>query len=508
MSAPNLIKAWAMKIHWAKFSRSLLLIASSSALSLSPLSGVWAAEPKSLPDYMSEIADSSYLEKSSQGDARVVLPEALPVRLDLSGEDGRDGRDGAKGTSGFCYGSGGTGGGNGGSGEDGEDGRDGESMVVIYRSLADLSQVFVVSEGGKGGKGGRGGSGGSGCSYCPPERQTPDVEIDLPDPSGIKVPGNLGLPDNIQIPSNIQVPNLNQDKDKGDCTQPSSLLEISPKGSGACVTTSSGIRGSDGRSGKDGKIGHLYLAEQGAGIRPAQPTQGVRLSAFAQNEALLLSKNLWDSRQGALALLAPGSVIADEYYEYGGRLEQNYVLAWDAPQPPTDFPNEEVQLTLMETGEVEMVSSENVWLASQVSAQNGATQVAIKQIVKQEDVTQLALTDFSGQRSDLSLTLIDQARKSDILTTQFRLQYRVARDLQTDRPSGRSTGYVTRYEGEVPAELVQQDRQRFILNLGHLPIDSRYLQSGLNVEVELTAVRTLGDRSAEQRVVWRGKVES
>ena len=247
-----------MKIHRAKFSRSLLLIASSSALSLPPLSGAWAAELKSLPDYAGAIADSSYLEESSQGTAQVVLPEALPVRLDLSGEDGRDGRDGATGMGGLCYGSSSMNGGNGGDGEDGKDGRDGGSVVVIYRSLADLSQAFVVSEGGKGGRGGRGGAGGSGCYYCPPEQQTPNGETDAFD-----------------------------------------------KGISACVTTQSGISGLSGRDGKDGERGHLYIADQAAGLKPDQPTQSVHLSSFAQNEALSLSRNLWDTREGALSLIAP-----------------------------------------------------------------------------------------------------------------------------------------------------------------------------------------------------------
>ena len=151
--------------------------------------------------------------------------------------------------------------------------------------------------------------------------------------------------------------------------------------------------------------------------------------------------------------------MADEYYEYSRRLEQRYVLAWDAPQPATDFSDEAVKLTLTETGKIEIVSPEDVWLVSQVSAQNGTTEVAVKQVVTPEEASQLAWANLSGRKSSLSVSLVDRAQKSDIVATQFWLQYRIARDSQTDRPGERfsPSAYETRYQGKVPAALVQQD---------------------------------------------------
>lgn len=492
-----------MKTRWGKIGRSLVLMLSSSTLFLSFLSDARAAEQESFLDYSGVIAYGSYGEDGTDGQdgaTKIIFPEDLPTRLDLSGSNGSDGSSGAAGRSASCSSSSDHentedlrplpssqpyrfSGSDGSRGGDGGDGGDGGSLLVFYRSLEDLSQVFVVSNGGQGGDGGRGGAGGRGCHYCPPDLQVP--EVDLPDLT------------------ETEIPNLNQVKAKGDHPPQTAFKD----GALSCVTKPSGTSGSPGHDGKDGEMGRLYLAEHGTGLTPDQPAQSVQLSSFEQNQALSLSRNLWDARQGALALLAPGSAIADEYYEYSGRLERDYVLVWDAPQPATDFPNGSVKLTLTQTGEIELVSPEDVWLASQMSVQAGVNQLTIEQVVKREEASQLAWGNFSGHQSNLSLSLIDRARKSDILATQFQLTYRVAPDQQTDRPM-RRTAYVTRYDGPIPPELVERDHQRFTLSLGDLPIDAQYLRAGLNVEIELTAIRSLGGRSAEQKIVWRGKLES
>ena len=490
-----------MNTRW-KLGRSLALILSSSTFLLLSPPDTCAAEQKGFLENSSAIAYGSYGEDGVDGQdgaTRSILPEDLPVRLDLSGSDGSDGRNGAAGRSASCSNNSDSenyddlgplpspqtyprNSSRGGSGGNGGDGGDGGSLLVFYRSLEDLSQIFVISNGGRGGEGGRGGPGGRGCRYCPPNLQAPDIDLPADFPE-------------------VEVPNFEQIKASGD--RPSNL---SNKDSALrCITRPGGSSGSAGRDGEEGEKGRLYLVEHGTELKPDQPTQSVRLSSFGQSQPFSLSKNLWQAHRGALMLLAPGSVIAEDYYEYVGRLEQDYVLAWNAPQPATDFRDESVKLTLMQTGEVEILSPENTWLLSQVSTQDGVTQIAIQQAVAREDASQLTWVRLSGQQSNLSVSLIDQARKSDILTTQFQLKYRVARDRQTDRPA-RRTGYVNRYDGPIPLELVERDHQRFTLNLGGLPIDEQYLQAGLDIDIELTAIRSLGDRSAEQKITWRGKV--
>lgn len=346
----------------------------------------------------------------------------------------------------------------------GGDGGDGGNLVVFYRDIAELAQVQVIS---------RGGEGGSGSAQnrrpCPPSGpKLPDIS-DIEDVSDLE-DGQL-LDGNSFFPSPLSIGRQN-----------------------------------DAYSGKAGASGYLFLIHQEAGYEPEQPTQTVVLSALAQSPDLLLSKNLWENRVGATNLLADDSVISDIYFEYSGRLAQDYRLVWNAGQPASDFQKEQIELTLTETGETELLPSDNVLISSEMVERDGIVQVAIEEAVKHKEATQLAPVDLAGSGSALQISLVDRAGKSDILTTQFRLKYRVARDSHTDRP--RSGAYVTRYEGDVPAEMVSQDRQRFTLDLGQLPIDAQYLQPGTAVDVELSAVRSLGDRAVEQQVTWKGQVGS
>jgi hypothetical protein len=39
-----------------------------------------------------------------------------------------------------------------------------------------------------------------------------------------------------------------------------------------------------------------------------------------------------------------------------------------------------------------------------------------------------------------------------------------------------------------------------------LPIDDRYLMSGVGVDIEIEVTRSLGDRSAKQTLIWQGTI--
>ena len=152
----------------------------------------------------------------------------------------------------------------GGAGGNGGNGGNGGSLPVLYRSLDDLRLVQVVSEGGQGGRPGRGGSGGSSC-YCEPKPEDDSSDDD---------------------------------------------------GSSRCTTRLQGTSGLSGEAGHNGSRGHLYLANQDAGLSADKPTQQIDLSAFGQGKTISLSKNLWTVHPGALVLLAPGSVVAEDYRRY------------------------------------------------------------------------------------------------------------------------------------------------------------------------------------------------
>ncbi|MCX5963330.1 MAG: hypothetical protein NT070_09340 [Cyanobacteria bacterium] len=52
---------------------------------------------------------------------------------------------------------------------------------------------------------------------------------------------------------------------------------------------------------------------------------------------------------------------------------------------------------------------------------------------------------------------------------------------------GGSSNSTTQYEGVVPANLVSRDYNRFVLNLGALPVDADVFKTGAELEIEITA---------------------
>ncbi|MGF1479050.1 MAG: hypothetical protein ACFB4I_06115 [Cyanophyceae cyanobacterium] len=415
-----------------------------------------------------------------------------PVFLNLSGSDGSDGLDGIPGTNHFCAGNFSKPAGNGGDGQDGGDGGDGGSLFVLYGSLQDLKKVRLVARGGQGGQGGRGGTRGTGCS-CQYVPKQPDFdEIEIPDVDDIEIP---------DIDINKPKVLLKEKPSRQLSLLRMAALEKSEAGEYQCYTTY-GSPGKSGEAGADGQMGSLYLIKQGINFRDDNPTQVVTLSSLEATKTLTLSKNIWQAKLGAANLLAANSIVSDAYYEYSDRLEKAIRLVWEATPSAANFLDAEVKLTLT-VGGLEILSPEDIWLATQLSEQNGTAQLAINQIVRREEATQLTQVGLSGEQAALSFNLIDKARKSNMLSTQFYLQYRTARDRYDNRPVHR---YRTRFEGMIPASLVRQNEQRFTLNLGQLPIDKQYLQPGMMVEIELIAVRSLSGRSAEQHITWRGEI--
>ena len=69
--------------------------------------------------------------------------------------------------------------------------------------------------------------------------------------------------------------------------------------------------------------------------------------------------------------------------------------------------------------------------------------------------------------------------------------------------AGGSSNSTTQYEGVVPANLVTRDYNRFVLNLGALPVDADVFKTGAELEIEITAARITIDPK-DHRLVWDG----
>jgi hypothetical protein len=401
------------------------------------------------------------------GQNQTITANGSPVNLDLSGTNGEDGENGGDGSRPRCGGSyrddndrdiNAPDGANGGVGGKGGDGGNGGSLTVYYSNLADLKQIFVRTTGGEGGRGGRGGQGTNGCN-C--RRRSWEVK---------KCTGKSGTSDY-------------------KCT--TKVYR--------CYDGRNGIDGSDGRDGRRGSLGTLSIINSTETLRDDTPSRKVTISQLATQQ-FDLSKNKWNLRQGATALLASGSVIADQYREFDRRLEGTFKLIWQEKKPIANFADQNVTLTLNDNQQVEIEFPEDTWVSGNTNIQDKLTEYTLNYAIPKQEVTKLAVSDLADSGQNLNLKIVDLAGRSDLINTQFKVKYRAR-----DNFSG-AFDYQTFYEGEIPANLVTRDYNRFILDVGKLKIPSDALRPGTNVELEVLAIRSLGGRSAQQTLRWQGSV--
>jgi len=406
--------------------------------------------------------------RGRDGENRTIFVDGSPINLELSGGDGGDGNNGQPGEDGNCarqprkvdYDLQAADGGDGGNGGNGGDGGDGGSLTVYYTNREDLKQIYVRSLGGRRGRSGRGAYGGDGCD-CDDR----SWEIETCEKS-----------------------------DNGDEDCETERFE--------CEEGEEGDDGRDGQDGKDGSMGTLTLINRTEALPPDKPTATVTLPQL-QNGAIALSVNQWQTRSSATALLAPNSIIANQYREFVGRLERSFELVWNADRAITDFYNQPISLSLKSDQRIDVSLPKEVWFDGTMSQQGDVTKFVVTNALLEREATQLTRADFAGNRSELTFSVVDLAGKSDLLDTQFWLKYRTANSGDRFR---RFYNYRTRYEGIIPAELVTRHNNRYTLEIGKLPIQAEYLRPGVAIEIELVATRSFAGNSAQQEMNWRGEI--
>ena len=416
-------------------------------------------------------SDSPSGQKGQDGrdsDSLTVFADGSPMTLDLSGENGFSGENGLQGGEPLCEEQPedakknlqAPSGGNGGDGGDGGTGGNGGSLTIYTTDKSYLQQIYAIAVGGEGGAGGVGGVGGEGCQCSVPywNKQTCTGK-----------PGSS----------------------KYKCT----TVEFQ------CTDGVSGRTGRNGRVGRNGRLGTLTVINLDKSLAPDQPQATISIAEL-KDRGFTLSKNHWETRNGATNLLAPGSIIADQYQELVTRQEHTVLLAWDAAQPVNDFVNQRVTLALAGEDDVKITFPEELWLETNELKRDKITEIFVFNAILEKDVTRLKSEGFSGVGANLQLGLVDRANQSDIINTSFSLKYRVSNSTD-DARFRRIVDYKTKYEGEVPADAIIRNGDQFSLNLGQLPIPPQYLENGTAVELQLTVNRSFGDRSKMQKITVR-----
>ncbi|MEO0685843.1 MAG: collagen-like protein, partial [Cyanobacteria bacterium J06649_11] len=275
-------------------------------------SNVLAAEVGSLGENGDDGETGIKGKNGRHSDNLTVFADGTSMTLDLAGGDGASGEQGIKGYDSFCeqqteqVGKNlrGADGGNGGDGGDGGVGGNAGSLTVYTTNKEHLKQVYVIAAGGEGGAPGTAGEGGAGC------------ECDLPYWNEETCFGKPGSADYSCTTEEFQ-----------------------------CADGYPGKKGRDGRKGRDGKIGNLTLINLDKSLSPDFPEVTAPISEL-KCRGFTLSKNIWQSKDNASSLFAPGSIIADRYKELVARHEHSVLVVWDAPQPVENFDDKKITLGL------------------------------------------------------------------------------------------------------------------------------------------------------------------
>ncbi|MDB9528721.1 collagen-like protein [Oscillatoria sp. CS-180] len=423
----------------------------------------WADEIRSFGSDGSNGRSGRSGQVGAAGRDQTVWADGRPQQVNAIGGDGGDGESGDPGERPFCraqprnvrYNLQAADGGDGGSGGSGGNGGRGGNVTIYYTDPAHLRLIAVDASGGRGGRGGRGGYGGDECN-C--EDHGWEVQVC-------------------------------QD---GNCRNERYV----------CRDGRSGNTGYDGYDGTSGQPGQLRLINQSTPLLSDAPTQTQPLNAFLQ-APVRLSKNRWQSRFGAGAVLASGSIVANEYYEFMGRLEAQAQVVWEAERSQSPFLSFAPTVTLEDSGELQMIFPDSLWIEGRTEQTGELTTYVVTHVVRADEVTNLSWGRQTGRGSDFAITVIDLGQETEFVDTQFKLVYSTSED---DPRDNRRARYRKHFDGIVPAEVITRDNNRFVIALGEMAINDRYFQRGTYARVELQVVRSLGENSAERTLSWEERL--
>ncbi|MGB5768885.1 MAG: collagen-like protein [Crocosphaera sp.] len=446
------------------FSSSLVIPLSSSSEIC--VGGAMAAEVRTFGQNGSNASSGTSGQDGEDSDNLTIFADGSPLNLNLLGEDGQAGEMGQPGEDAQCENQPlgvknnlqAPNGGNGGSGGNGGDGGNGGSLTLYATDISRLQQIFVNAGGGKGGQPGQGGAGGEGCRCTEPYWTLETCS---------------GRP--------------------GDPNYRCTTLEF------RCQDGKNGSNGVSGAFGREGLPGKLTLINLDRPLEPDKPAATVTMAAL-KDKGYLLSKNIWETRNGASSLFAQGSVIDDQYLALVQRLERSFLLIWNAPQSFNQFAQEKVTLKYEDDQGIIVNVPDDIWIEGTTQQQNNITQFVVYNAIRKGDATRLKSQGLSGRGIDLQLKLIDEADQSNLIATKFNITYSTTRSDPRFRPV---SDYSTKYQGEIPEDLVILDGNKFTIDIGKLPIESNHLRSGLGVEIKLLVTRTFAGYTDEQTITVR-----
>lgn len=264
----------------------------------------------------------------------------------------------------------------------------------------------------------------------------------------------------------------------------------------------------NGRNGKRGKVGKLSIVNRGDALPKVTPEQKVRIRELTDS-TVTVSQNIWKFRQGGSQLLASGSIIDDLYQEFDRQIERSVQLVLQSPLDLDSLSKEKATVSLSNTGKVNISFPEDILVKGDLVEDGNISKFVVEQAISKKEATKLQISQVNLSKSEKRILLVDVAGKSDIVSTNFKITYK-SKDpaVRFSRFNRDRYDFKTVYQGDILSETVTSDRRNFTIDISQIPIPSEYLQTKVPIKIELVAVRSLGDKSVEQKMSWQGEISA
>lgn len=361
--------------------------------------------------------------------------------INISGQDGQNGSSGERGGEATnCYqpynvpyNVFGANGGKGGDAGNGGDGGNGGFATLFYQDLNAVKKIKLISKAGKKGVTGSAGSGGYACT--------------------------------------CSVPYWNVNGYTYACYPGSS---------------SQGRTAQDGKAGEKGKLRLV----KGKTI-PVEQAAVTQLFTEFLNSTQNYSKNIWETKEGALSMLAPGSDVDTKYEFFIKNVQRNLKINWLSSEPAY---NQRVSIAF--DGQKFDIPHRSMLWKTTSTLENNLYTLNIHKVFYEQDILKFKYENILGEGEDLTVKISDNAEITD---TEIKTLLRY----MADDPR---TGHYPDEQGNIPEEFVERDGKFITIYLGKFIKNKSLTEKGFDLKLVIECFRMLDDQYLRQWLIKKFKV--
>ena len=389
----------------------------------------------------------------TSGQSMEYFAGGTPQYLNLDGTRGGDAFDAEDGENAQAcfqrlgdYDMYGADGGNAGRGGDGGYGGSAGNPTIYYQNSAHLSHILISAIGGEGGRGSRAGREGRGC-FCQHY--------------------------------NWEVERCTTGKDSAG--KPTKVCQ---KYFHNCRDGQTGYRASAGKTGTTGSLGTLTIIKADQRLQQDNPSQSIGFSSLITPMRIPLSENIFDTKSGAMNILARGSKLNDAYHEFRERAEKLVNVTWRAARDLAAFKQNSISARLQNGFVTASIVGGDMFLRELIQTPAGI-EMNIKEAYHPEELKQLEVK-LEGVAQDVVMSIKDKSPRQDLLKDAISITIYRKRFI---------LGFHKVYQGLMPADLMQKSGDTLIMKLGRMdfPETPDTFNAGTTIKVELNVDRVFNN---------------